>query len=216
MTLHHTPSAYKQPAVGGGLSQGVNFRATEVYVSEDPPGTTWGGLIPVFSYPSQAIKDGLGNQDFNAGWVAQDPRGGTRDRSLTNDPRLAGTVFGYFDTQSDWRIDVTGSVGWSAAFGDPSSATGIWLDVYDGNPVDIPAAPLIVSYRRLTTSTPANSFLAADDVVYTEANWVIADAAKSNWRTDSFSNYMYFRWNDGAPVDFTIHGVSHINVEYTP
>ena len=207
MTLHHIPIAYKEAASGNVLTQGLNFRQTLVY-ADDPVDTAWASEAD--NYPSQGIKDRLGNQDFNAGFMSGSPA--SRNRSQAVDPRLAGIVFFSARIPSTFRIDITGGVDWNFAFGDPAGVSALKLEVYDGEGGD-----LIVGYDLGNSAIPQLEWAAADGLIYNESAWVAADASRSSWRIgDEFSNYMWLEINFGFGASSSATAWANINVEYTP
>lgn len=101
------------------------------------------------------------------GWEDDNACANGRDRSAANDPRLAGIMF--TTSTSTYRIDLpsTGTYSIQVALGDQAySRANQKLEIFDN----------VTSKLVLSGATgAANSFIAADNSVYTHANWVTAN-----------------------------------------
>lgn len=155
-------------AAGGPVVDwGFNFRAQASY-RVDGANQSAVTNAAAYDYPSQEIKDNL-DGSVDAGWV--DKGSSSRDRSLTSDPRLAGVMFWWITVDVAFRVDWVGDARVSLALGDYSSNGEGYINIWDG----AIGGDLLLTLPQ--TSTSAQNFLAADGVVYSANDWVVANDA---------------------------------------
>ncbi len=112
--------------------QGINFRATAVYVTDVSPADNEVGDAGDVNNPDYPHTTVQGN---NVGWEGTVVGGfGTRDRSTSPDTRLAGMHFSSNAATRDYRFDLpaTGAYNIGLAAGDYTYAQGpITIEMFD-------------------------------------------------------------------------------------
>ncbi len=181
--------------------QGVDFRLTEAYRSGEDTGNNWCYPEPSGNNADYPQTTAQGN---NVGWETATSGGGyqARNRSLTNDVRLAGMHYNNDTNPVDFRIDLasTGSKNIRVAFGEPNYAqSNQKAEVFDTS------SSLGVLFSGASTGA-ANSYLDATGSVYTAANWPGSNSSVSK----TFSTTIFrLRCGDGS----TGGRVAHVYVE---
>lgn len=148
-------------ASAASFDAGFDFRATSAYVT-DPAGSYFVGAT---AYPTTS--DGI-----TYGWTSTTGLG-TRNRSTSVDPRLAGVVFRSSGTSAynDFRVDLPapGAYEISIALGDVGSGqSGEYAEIYDGT-------TLLATVNAANASQPAGSFFDMQSNLYTMANFFTSE-----------------------------------------
>lgn len=179
---------------------GVDFRATAGFVTEPNGNYTKDLLDGTITYPVSFGTTTIGWEDTNVSV--------TRDRNAGNNARIAGMASA--TTVASYRIDLpsAGTYSIQVAVGEASYArSNQKLEIFDD------ASSILI----LSGNTGAsNSFIAADNNVYTAANWVAANtvngggAAQVNVTFSSTSNgsggpIARFKIGDGSNTTYMAH-----------
>jgi hypothetical protein len=146
--------------------KGFNFRATSVYVTDGPNAT-----YVIETGGNAANQYPITRNGVTFGWIGVAGGFQTRNRSLSNDVRLAGCHFpsngsGLVDKR--FRVDLPSAGQYQVwlAVGDPSNrAANATVAIYHGT-------TLLASYGP--TSLSGNSLIDAAGIVRTAAAWVSA------------------------------------------
>ncbi len=153
---------------GGGTTYGMDFRGTSGYVT-DPSNHAY-SLGE--SYPSGRTLNGQG-----FGWSTGSPDG-AQDALNTNDARLAGKAYTAPSNRPIFRLNLpsAGSYKIYIAMGDQAGSYLQTVEFYDDTTL------LDSTTINAVSSSAANSFVAADGIAYTHANFV----------TTGFTKYLTF------------------------
>lgn len=139
------------------FKQGVVFRGSLLYIAPAVEG-------PDDQYVAKEVFPLITAQGNNVGWEALYTLNG-RNRSLTNDTRLAGMVFVTTGGAFRFKIELPSAGDYliRLAAGDPTTDIGTNVELFDST----------TSLGVLCSGAPgaANSFRDATDVVHTAANW---------------------------------------------
>ena len=154
--------------------QGINLRRTEAYRSGEDAASSGGNG---WCYPEPSG----GNNNYpqttaqgnSVGWETTASGYEGRNRSGTNDVRLAGMGFdgGGTNVVRDFRVDLSGTGDWSIriAMGDGSYARDVDCEILDTS------SSLGVVISGATSA--GNNFKDATDTNYTAANWPGSNSA---------------------------------------
>ncbi|MBK6414071.1 hypothetical protein [Sphingopyxis sp.] len=143
------------------LPQGINFRSTSAYVTDGEDHTYEIGLGN--NYPRTTP------QGNTVGW--ETATGDARNRSTSNDTRLAGFARTTVTTVGTYRIDLpsAGSYSVRVAAGDASYASGVKVEAFDTS--------TSLGVLASTSTTAANKFRDATNAEHTAANWPANNAS---------------------------------------
>ncbi len=143
------------------LPQGINFRSTSAYVTDGADHTYEIGLGN--NYPRTTP------QGNTVGW--ETATGDARNRSTSNDTRLAGFARTTGTAVGTYRIDLpsAGSYSVRVAAGDASYASGVKVEAFDTS--------TSLGVLASTSTTAANKFRDATNAEHTAANWPANNAS---------------------------------------
>lgn len=172
---------------------GVDFRATAGFVSDPSANYTKDILDGIITYPTSFGTTFIGWEDTNVSV--------TRDRNAGNDARIAGMA--QATTVASYRINLpsAGTYSIQVAIGEASYArSNQKLEIFDD----------VTSKLTLSGNTgAANSFIAADNSVYTAVNWAAANTVDGGGTAQvdvTFaSTIARFKLGDGANASYLAH-----------
>ena len=194
-----------------GVDYGFNFRAGSGYVTDGANETYVLANNANYDYPSQSLRDQLGDQSLNAGY--SDRAVQARDRNNSVDRRLAGFNGEFANTPGTFafRIDVptTSPTKVSLGLTDVVTSTHVAnFRIWDG---PVTTGVLVVDFTG-TAVTASTQVQAADKVERSNADWVTAHNSDTPKLIRTFSQYVTV--SGSHPTSGAVHAaLAHIRVE---